>query len=155
MKRENFKDAVKSHKDFSIHAGQEVLRAERYSNYISLLIIEINGCNHNNHFLLEHGNDDGADAVYENLWNLVCNSVRITDYVSEIKDGKMGLLLVETPPEGVQALLKRLKTAVNDYMGSVVPEPREMNISFKFITFPDRDNGKQKFSIMLNQYFDN
>ncbi|MBD3232165.1 MAG: hypothetical protein GF315_00410, partial [candidate division Zixibacteria bacterium] len=104
-------EIFKSHENFGLKAHQELKRAERYCEFISLVIVSVrkNGSFPNEFDKRADSDDARLDTIYEGLRGFISKSVRITDYVSGVEDDKLGLLLVETPEKGAVSLVNRIK----------------------------------------------
>ena len=143
----------KSHRFFGLRARQELKRAERYCEFISFVIIDIrksnNRVNFNNKGVIESGN---SDLSFRGLENLICKTVRSTDYVSSLENGRIGLLLVETPEQGAESLLNRLKTTVAGYLESFSSCIREWEASYSLVSFPSDIYSKQEFLGIINEF---
>jgi len=141
--REETGQCYKDHRSFALRAEHELKRAERYCEFLSLLIIDLSS--------LSKFAKRGALKSYrrmgvflEELEGLVQKSVRETDLVSGIEDHKLLLLLSETPKEGARSLAKRLGERVKYYISNAVKTPPGWHVPMNIFSYPDR-GGKGRF----------
>ena len=133
----------KRHRNFGLRAKQELKRAERYCEFLSLLVVDLSS--------LAKFAKGGAmksyqrvETFFEELERLVKGSVRETDLVSGVEDQKLLLLLSETPKEGAKSLSKRLGERVKYFVSSTLKTPPGWQVPMNILSYPDR-KGKDKF----------
>ncbi len=133
----------KDHRNFGLRARQELKRAERYCEFLSLLIIDLSS--------LAKFARRGAlksyrrmEVLLEELEALVQKSVRETDLVSGVEDHKLLLLLSETPKEGAKSLARRLEERVKFYVSNALQTPPGWQVPMNIFSYPDR-KGKDRF----------
>jgi len=123
-----------THRSFAVRAAQELYRAERYRQYLSLIVVRgdllglagSNGSRHN------------SAALLHDLVQMVRGDCRTSDLVSGVEAGKFAILLVETGPDGVQQFLSRLETTVDLFLaGGQNPSGYKM-LPVEIVTFPDQ-----------------
>ena len=133
----------KSHKNFSLRAVQELKRAERYSEFVSLILIDLQkwlgplSKKQKQAFL--SGNWE------KELYDLVTRETRQTDVVSGLEKNKMALLLTETSPEGAKLLAKRLTEEIALFLATERKKLLDPKVLMKIVSFPDKQKGKEKF----------
>ena len=133
----------KSHKNFSLRAVQELKRAERYSEFVSLILIDLQkwlgplSKKQKQAFL--SGNWE------KELYDLVTRETRQTDLVSGIEHNKMALLLTETSPEGAKLLAHRLTQEIALFLTAERKKLLAPKALMKIVSFPDKQKGKEKF----------
>ncbi len=84
---------------------QELRRAERYCEFLSLVLIDMSSA------LAEQSSSAEAKAVKE-LGQLVHRTVRATDILAKLGKNRLAVLLTETPKEGAFRLAERLREKV-------------------------------------------
>lgn len=123
-----------SHRRFAVRAAQELYRAERYRQYLSLIVVrgDVLGLTGPN------GSRKGAPAVLQDLAYMVRSDCRTSDLVSGVEDGKFAILLVETGPDGVKQFLARLETMVGLFLAGGNNPSGYNALPLEIITFPDQ-----------------
>jgi len=81
--------------NFLYFLEQEVMRAERYHFYVSLLLIRSNGAD-------QHS--------LEELANFLSTQLRTTDYLGIIDEITIGIIILNAKSENSQIVLERLKS---------------------------------------------
>ena len=133
----------KSHKNFSLRAVQELKRAERYSEFVSLILIDLEKW-------LGPSSKREKEAFHSGNWekelyDLVTRETRQTDVVSGLEKNKMALLLTETSPEGAKLLAKRLTEEIALFLAAERKKLFDPKALMKIVSFPDKVKGKEKF----------
>lgn len=123
-----------SHRSFAIRAAQELYRAERYRQYLSLIIVrgdrtDVSGST---------GSNDDVTGSLTDLATMVRGECRISDLVSGVEDGLFAVLLVETGPEGAEKFLARLSKTVTLFFAPGDNGTGPMPLPVDVITFPDQ-----------------
>ncbi len=140
---DNLNFIFKSHKNFSLRAVQELKRAERYSEFISLILIDLEKWLGP---LSKREKEAFCSANWEQaLYDLVSRETRQTDLVSGIEHNKMALLLTETSPEGAKLLAKRLTQEIALLLAAERKKLLAPKTLMKIVSFPDKEKGKEKF----------
>lgn len=140
-------DVFRSHKRFGLQIQQELARAERYCEFISLVVI---GISRDAEAASE--SDEGvpdADDLYDGLRKLIGKSIRITDYVSGVEGERMGLLLVETPRNGAETLVRRLRPTISDF---VSPHSPDLDFSYSILSYPSDTNSKNTLVTAIGEF---
>ena len=91
---------------------QELRRAERYCEFLSLVLIDMSSA------LADQSSVEEAKAV-KGLGQLVHRTVRATDILAKLGKNRLAVLLTETPKEGAFRLAERLSEKIT---GSSLPE---------------------------------
>lgn len=130
-----------THKDFDNLAQIELKRAERYANFLSLIVIDLKK------LVRDYSKQLSKNSgVWEKELNhLVCQSVRQTDLVSGIQNHKLALLLTETPRSGAQVLASRLSESLKIFLNTAFNITLPQRLSLEIVSFPDKNTGKEKF----------
>jgi diguanylate cyclase (GGDEF)-like protein len=127
---------------------QELRRAERYCEFLSLVLIDVSSV------LAEQSQQQGA-KVLKDLGALVENTVRTTDILAKLGKNRLAVLLTETPKEGAFRLAERLSekilgTSLSEELSKLKEEPLNIGIA----SFPEdggsRDDLLQVASSPLN-----
>ncbi|MCP4634364.1 MAG: hypothetical protein GY855_15665 [candidate division Zixibacteria bacterium] len=146
-------ELFKSHAHFGLKVRQELKRAERYCEFVSLITINIQRENRiESEFDNSESGFDIIERMQEGLRKLICRSIRITDYVSGIENDMMGLLLVETSKEGASVFLERLKSIINGYLSPYYSEECPTDISYLTVSFPDENHDKNEFAHTIREF---
>ena len=140
---DNLNYIFKSHKNFSLRAVQELKRAERYSEFISLILIDMEKW-------LGPLSKKQKEAFLPGNWekelyDLITRETRQTDVVSGLEKHKMALLLTETSPEGAKVLAKRLTQEIALILAAERKKLLDPKAMMKIVSFPDKVKGKEKF----------
>jgi GGDEF domain-containing protein len=138
--------------DFFKRIKQELKRAERYCEFLSLLVIDLSGMKKispKNHLK----NIEIEPHFSEQLEDWIKRNVRETDIISEMEEGKLGLLLAETPKDGALNLANRLKDSIKSHFGDLFKVSSQWMIPVEIISFPDREQGKEKFLDSVEKIF--
>jgi len=140
---DNLNYIFKSHKNFSLRAVQELKRAERYSEFVSLILIDLEKwlgpLSKKQKEAFRSGNWE------QELYDLVKRETRQTDVVSGLENDKMALLLTETSFEGAKLLAKRLTDEICLFLAAERKKLLDPKVLMKIVSFPDNEKGKEKF----------
>jgi len=142
----------RAHSIFLQRVKQELKRAERYCEFLSLLVIDFSGLQ--KFPLKNHLKNLGAKPQFwDELEKWVRKNVRETDIVSRIEKDKLGLLLAETPKEGANNLAKRLKESIKSQLEHLFQAPSQWMVPVDIISFPDKEQGTEEFLGIADRYF--
>jgi GGDEF domain-containing protein len=146
------KDLYRTHQIFSLRAKEELKRAERYSDFLSLIVIDITSLIK---FARKYGVENFAfpKELLENLEKIIRKSVRETDIVSGFEQNRLGLLLFQTPLEGANCLSKRLGEKIKDFVSGSVKTPQHWQVPMEVATFPEKENSEETFLSFLRNHF--
>lgn len=140
---DNLNYIFKSHKNFSLRAVQELKRAERYSEFVSLILIDLEKwlgpLSKKQKEAFRSGNWE------QELYDLVKRETRQTDVISGLENDKMALLLTETSNEGAKLLAKRLTEEIALFLAAERKKLLDPKALMKIVSFPDKEKGKVKF----------
>lgn len=140
----------RSHKIFGLRAEQELKRAERYCEFLSLVIIDIASLAK---FAQKADRTrQNLTELQENLEGMIRKSVRETDVVSKFKDNRLALLLSETPKEGANCVCNRLKGEVRTFASNSVKIPQGWEAPMETVSFPDKENGRERFLAFIQRF---
>ena len=117
------------HNKFVDQVDMELKRAERYSVFVSVVILDLS-------FLethLEKSELEPVKAVIDKLRQ----SIRIMDYISPLDGYKIGLLFPETPRQGAEIAGRRISEIVRDHFSTKEKLPLDRVIPFQMASYPD------------------
>ncbi|MCK4857661.1 MAG: hypothetical protein KAT58_06825 [candidate division Zixibacteria bacterium] len=125
-----------SHQSFLIRARQEIKRAERYCLFLSLVVVDIGA------FIKEIvGRSEmekiDLDSVCREIKQGIGETVRSCDVVARIDQGRVALLLVETPRAGMEKATERIRSFALDFLRGQLELPVESRISVETASFPE------------------
>jgi hypothetical protein len=123
-----------SQSPFVEKVGLELQRAERYSIFISLTILDLS-------FLSKVPEDKRLESL-QNVLDVVHHNVRAVDSVSVIDQHQLGLLMPETSRQGAETVVKRIISLIK---GQLAKESRlEIGdvIPLQMASFPDTAGAK-------------
>jgi GGDEF domain-containing protein len=140
------------HTIFGLRAREELKRAERYSDFLSLIVIDVTSLAK---FARKHGLQKFAfpKELFENLEEMIRKSVRETDIISGLEKNKLGLLLFETPLEGANCLVKRLGERIKDFVSGSVRTPQGWQIPMEVASFPEKESSEKTFLSFVKNHF--
>jgi hypothetical protein len=137
----------RSHRNFCARAMQELRRAERYRQYISLVLVR-------------EDRPRTADDPYRDingplvdLASLVRANSRVTDLVSGVEGGRMAVLLVETPPDAAYKYIDRLNEMIELYFGGKARTQGNIAIPVQLISFPEGGSNHVTLAEALNTLY--
>jgi hypothetical protein len=138
-----------SHRSFSVRAAQELYRAERYRQYLSLVIVRGD--------LLDTSGPNGAQnniaGSLADLAKLVRYDCRTSDLVSGVEHRIFAVLLVETGPEGVAEFLTRLEKAVALFFPDGKDTSADIPFPVEVVTFPDQGDNTVSLGESLEIFY--
>ena len=146
------KELYRPHQIFGMRATEEIKRAERYSDFLSLIVVDITS-------LLKFARKYGVQnfvfprELLENLEQMIRESVRETDIVSGFEKNKLGLLLFETPLDGANCLAKRLGDSIKDFVSGSVKTPQRWQVPIEVVSFPEKENSEETFLSSIRNHF--
>lgn len=146
------KELYRPHQIFALRTKEELKRAERYSDFLSLIVIDITSLIK---FARKYGvkNYDFPTELLESLEKTIRKSVRETDIVSGFEQNKLGLLLFETPLGGANSLTKRLGEKIKDFVTGSVRTPQTWQVPMEVASFPEKENSEETFLSFLKSHF--
>jgi len=116
---------------------QELHRAERYCEFLSLVLIDVSSV------LADQSSQRRAEA-FKSLGNLIRGTVRATDILTSLGKNRLALILTETPKEGAFRLAERLSEKI---AGTSLPEELMLlkgeAVNIGIASFPE-DGGDQE-----------
>lgn len=146
------KRLYRSHKNFGLRATEELRRAKRYSEFLSLILLDLKSLNG----LVK--NYKNPKKFFHDLEKFIRISVRETDIVSGLEDQRLALLLFETPKDGAFCLSKRLNQEIKYFIENSINGPKSktsqnLKIKTKIVSFPEEDLGEKQFLNFVQNNF--
>jgi len=127
--------------DFKARALEEVKRAKRYLSFVSLVSFDISHIKEDN----DIENFDSIRTFHDAVRGLISDSARETDLISTVYDGKIYVLLVETPKEGAEIFSKRLKEIIKYFIYNNAKSPFNWRVGSREAYFPGSKNKTDSF----------
>lgn len=117
------------HNKFVSQVDMELKRAERYSVFVSIVILDLSFLET---YVEEHDSETSKEVI-----NKIRQSIRIMDYASSLEDNKIGLLFPETPRQGAEIVGRRISEIIKDYLSKREKLSVDRVIPFQMASFPD------------------
>jgi GGDEF domain-containing protein len=149
LKREERDNFYRKHRNFGLWAKLELKRAERYCEFLSLLVVDLSSLAKFSPKVTSRGYRR-EETLLKEIENMVKSAVRETDLVSGVEGQKLILLLSETPKEGARSLAKRLGERVKVLISSFLRIPPGWQVTMNVLSYPDR-KGKERFLGFLQE----
>ncbi|MCP4583400.1 MAG: diguanylate cyclase [candidate division Zixibacteria bacterium] len=141
-------DKIYSQRDnFLSRANQELLRAQRYLNFLSFVSIDTK----NLHAAGENKSSNPNIEIYRKLKRHIRDSIRQTDIISGFNNGNICILLVETNKEGVSIVKERLDESIKYFLHEVAESALNWRVTMTSGSFPDIDHTPNTFYGKLNK----
>ncbi|MCJ7507474.1 MAG: diguanylate cyclase [candidate division Zixibacteria bacterium] len=138
------------HKFFGLRTEQELKRAERYCEFLSLMVIDISSLSK---FVQKKNiTEQRLKELEGNLESIVRKNVRETDIVSKFEKNRLALLLSETPKEGANCVCGRLEEEIRAYASDIFKTPQDWKAHIEIVSFPDKENGRERFLAFAQRY---
>jgi GGDEF domain-containing protein len=125
----------------------ELKRAERYRNFLSLLVLNLS------EFLSTVGrrrisSREEADQFMVTLVNRIKERARETDMVSGLNNAHLVMLLPETDGSGAEVAARRFQELLADYLCGFMDSDYQFHVPLEITSFPD-GAGKKVFQTRL------
>jgi two-component system cell cycle response regulator len=146
------KDLYRPHQIFGLRAREEIKRAERYSDFLSLIVVDITSLVK---FARKYGvrNFEFPQGLLGYLEEMIRKSVRETDLASGFEKNKLGLLLFETPLDGANCLARRLGERIKDFVSGSVKTPQMWQVPMEVVSFPEKESSEKTFLSSVRNHF--
>lgn len=122
---------------FERRLAQELRRAERYCEFLSLVLIDVSSV------LVEQSSQRKA-KVLKSMGGLIGESIRATDILASLGKNRLALMLTETPKEGAFCLAERLSEMISS---TTLPEELSAfqgeTINIGIASFPEDGNDQE------------
>jgi diguanylate cyclase (GGDEF)-like protein len=110
---------------------QELRRAERYCEFLSLVLIDVSSA------LADQSSSAEAKAI-KDLGQLVEGTVRATDILAKLGKNRLAVLLTETPKEGAFRLAERLSEKITgSHLSEELQGLKEELLNIGIASFPE------------------
>jgi len=119
---------------FINRAGIELHRAERYRVFVSLTVLDLG--------FVRQAAGDRFSAIMETLSGLVQSNIRTCDYIAQLDDSRLGLLLPETSRQGAEIAVKRLSEVIRTHLAASINEDVREVIPVEIASYPDTGGAK-------------
>ena len=119
---------------FINRAGIELHRAERYRVFVSLTVLDLE--------FVRKAAGERFPVVMKELSEVVQSSIRACDYIAQLDDSHMGLLLPETSRQGAEIAVKRLSDVIRNYLSKSIHEEIREVIPVEIASYPDTGGAK-------------
>jgi diguanylate cyclase (GGDEF)-like protein len=132
-KRSEFDEATQLYSQgyFERRFAQELRRAERYCEFLSLVLIDVSSA------LAAQSSGKKTQAI-KRVGNIIGDTVRSTDILATLGKNRLALILTETPKEGAFRLAERLSEKI---IGTSIPENLGMlkkeDVNIGIASFPE------------------
>jgi hypothetical protein len=132
-------------------ALMELKRAERYRNFLSLLVLNLS------EFLSTAGrrkitSDEEATRFMESLINRIQKGARETDVISGARNAHLVMLLPETNQIGAEIAAKRFRKLLSEFLADYLDSDYRFDIPLEITSFPDQ-SGLKHFTNRLETLF--
>jgi hypothetical protein len=117
--------------NFIARASQELKRSQRYLNFVSYLSVDASHLDKS-----DFGDANSETDFYRKLRRHIRKSIRQTDIISGFINGKICVLLVDTPTEGAGIVTQRLNDSIRYFLHEVINSPKNWKVEIKSACFP-------------------
>jgi GGDEF domain-containing protein len=124
----------KAPNSFINRAGIELHRAERYRVFVSLTVLDLS-------HLKEAVGERFAD-ILGGLSEVVRSSIRACDYIAQLDDSRLGLLLPETSRQGAEIAVKRISEVIRTHLSKTSDRKISEVIPVEIASYPDTGGAK-------------
>ncbi|MFH1699520.1 MAG: hypothetical protein ABIE07_02940 [Candidatus Zixiibacteriota bacterium] len=130
----------------------ELKRAERYRNFLSMLVLNLS------EFLSSAGrrkikSDKDADEFIKDLLYRLRLVSRETDTISPIDHSRLVMLLPETDKKGANVASNRIRGQLSDYLSEFLELDYQFDVKVEIASFPDNNRDDVSFKSKLNSLF--
>ena len=148
----DLEEIYKSHRLFGLQALKELKRAERYCEFLSLVILDLSALMESRSKFFAKFSPRQKSAQLANLRDFIFGSVRETDIVSGFEENRIALLLAETPQEGAKTLSKRLEEGVNYFFKERLQLAGQLPVPLKVVSYPDKVKGREEIHQTIKDF---
>jgi PleD family two-component response regulator len=125
----------------------ELKRAERYRNFLSLLVLNLSD------FLATVGrrkitSEEQEDILLDKAIDRLRRASRETDLISRLDDARLAMLLPETDFNGARIAADRFQTLLNDLLADFLQSNYRFDVPLEITSFPDA-TGEASFKSRL------
>jgi GGDEF domain-containing protein len=131
----------------------ELKRAERYRNFLSLLVLNLS------EFLTNAGrrkmvSSADVDRFMETVVNRVRLEARETDMISPFDNDRLVMLLPETDQSGAKAAAERFQDLISEFLSEFLGSSYEFDVPLEISSFPDpggKASLKSRLKVLLHE----
>ncbi len=114
----------------------ELKRAERYRNFLSLMVLNLS------EFLASAGrrkitSREESEAFIKKVIDRVRFEARETDTVSKVDDGRLVMLMPETDRNGAEVAGTRMKELLSEFMSEFLDSNYKFEVPVEISSFPE------------------
>jgi GGDEF domain-containing protein len=129
----------------------ELKRAERYRNFLSLLVLNLS------EFLRtagrrKIGSHEEAQHFMKSAVRRVQGGARETDMISGLDSNHLVMLLPETDNQGAQVAAERFQRLLAEFLGELLESDYDFDIPLEIMSFPDQ-SGRRNFANKISRLF--
>ncbi len=130
----------------------ELKRAERYRNFLSLMVLNLS------EFVASAGRrkitsqEDAEDFIREVI-DRVKREARETDMISNIDDARLVMILPETDRSGAEIAGSRMKELLSEFMSEFLDSSYRFEVPVEISSFPDQQTTDVSFKKRLTGLF--
>ncbi len=130
-------------------ALMELKRAERYRNFLSLLVLNLS------EFLSSAGrrkikNDEEAGDFLRTVLDRIKMDARETDIVSKLDNSRLVMLLPETDKNGAHITGERMRQLLSEYISEFLESDFRFEVPVEIASFPEIDPDTVSFKKRLS-----
>lgn len=130
----------------------ELKRAERYRNFLSLLVLNLS------EFLSSAGrrkitSQEEADEFIRLLMDRVKHEARETDMISNLDDARLVMILPETDRTGAEIACGRMKELLSEFLSEFLDSSYRFDVPAEISSFPDQQTDEVSFKRQLQKLF--
>ena len=107
----------------------ELKRAERYRIFVSMVTLDLSFA----HKVLP----EGGEELQRGILDVVRGNIRAVDQAALVTDGKLALLLPETPRQGAEAAARRVTSMIKQYLIDRMQIAVDRVIPLEMASYPD------------------
>lgn len=127
-----------NHRYFQQRLDEELLRADRYENHVSLVILDVD---HFKNFNDTYGHPEG-DRVLKSVARLIEKSVREIDIVARYGGEEFVVICPEKNGEGSLVPAERIRSAIEDFDLRIDGKRVPLTVSLGVACYPDQTKSK-------------
>lgn len=139
-------EVYNSRDNFLARVGQELKRAQRYLNFLSYIDVDTSRLDKSGEIDTSHPDSE----FYKKIKKHIRSCIRQTDIISGFNNGKICLLLVDTPRKGAEVVKQRLQQSIKYFLREIVNSPLNWRMVMKSGSFPDEGITPNSFYEKVN-----
>jgi len=134
--------------NFLARVGQELKRAQRYLNFLSYIDIDATRLNKKEDVDISRTDSE----FYRRIKKHIRSCIRQTDIMSGFSNGRICLLLVDTPRKGAEVVKQRLQQSIKYFLHEKVRSPLSWRTVIESGSFPDDEMSPNSFYEKVNSF---